>query len=111
MDAQLDTEVGNPPTWDFFLILGEDGADYVPLITGLQEEAQNAAVAAVLFLGSIPQLPDTGVDHLGFLTSTTTFGQLDSQIRIALRNAGRSDYLPDYDIVNNQLVVKALKGG
>jgi hypothetical protein len=105
MDAQMTSESGTFPSWDFALTLGTGGADYVAIISGEQEAQQEAQVAAYLILGSVPQLPGAGVDHLGFLGGSTNFGMLDAGVRSFLINVGRSDYYPDYDIQNGTLIV------
>lgn len=105
MDAQLSGETGTPPTWDFALTLGANGADSVPIITGALEAQQQAEVACYLILGSVKQIPAAGVDHLGFLGGEVNFGQLDAQIRQFLLNVGRNDFYPDYDIINHGLSV------
>jgi hypothetical protein len=104
MDAKLDGEGGTPPTWDLHVNPGV-GLNIVPMIQGAAEQYQEALVAASLVLGGVPQNPTSGVDHLGFIGGTVTFGALDAQIRRALVNVGRTDYYADYDIVNHGLVV------
>ena len=104
MDAQLQGESGTPPTWDKYVVPGV-GQNIVPMIQGAQEQLQEAEVAASLVLGGVPQNPSSGVDHLGFIGGTVTFGALDAQIRRALANVGRSDYYVDYDIQNHGLVL------
>ena len=110
MDAQLASESGTPPTWDFYVEPIPAGGDIVPIIAGSQETAQEAAVAATLLLNGIPQLPGVGVDHLGFLAGTVLFGELDAQIRTAIANTGNSQYVPSYDIVNNGLTITVQLG-
>jgi hypothetical protein len=86
------------------------GVKIVPMITGSVEDQQEASIAAVLQKGAVPQLPAAGVDHLGFLSGKVLFGDLDSQVRKSLSDAGHSDYLPSYDIVNGSLTVTVKKG-
>lgn len=109
MDAQLQGETGTPPTWDFALTLGANGADTVPILSGVQEAQQQAFVAAALILNGVPQLAGVGVDHLGFLGGTVSFGALDAQIRRIFANVGRTDFYPDYSIVNHGLTVSPTK--
>ena len=67
------------PYWDFQI----DQYGNVPMIYGVRQDEQQAAVSAFVNLNSIPQLPGIGVDWLGALTGNTTFGQIDSQISTA----------------------------
>ncbi len=88
------------PTWDFAIVNGA-----CPLLTGDDESVQLAAMAAYIQVGTIPQLPDVGVPWTEFLTGTANGGDLDAAIRKNVAAAGQSEYNPDYEIFNNQLVV------
>lgn len=88
------------PTWDFAVTSG-----VVPFIQGDPAAVQMAELAAFLQLGSIPQLPTHGVPWAEFLTKQATFGDLDAAIRKAAFNSGVSNFIPNYDFVNNKLVV------
>lgn len=111
MDMKLQGETGSPfPTWDLFVEPLPTGGDIVLMISGVEQDAQEASVAATLILNGIPQLEGVGVDHLGFLAGSVLFGEFDSQIRTALANAGHSDYVPDYNVVNGGLTVTVQKG-
>ncbi len=112
MDFQLASETGTPPTWDCAVVPLPGGGDYVPMISGAAEDAQEAEVACGLILGGVPQLDGVGVDHLGFLGGSVNIGQLESQIRAMLAAVGRTDYSPLFDIApNGQLVVIPTKVG
>ena len=108
MDAQMagETVVAGLPVWDFYV---DTVNMIVPMLTGALEAQQQAEVAATLILGSIPQLPQVGVDWPGFMGGQVTFPAIDSQIRDMMTKAGRSDYSPVYDLVNGLLSVKATK--
>jgi hypothetical protein len=112
MDARMSSEVldaNGLPVWDFFV---DTDTMEVPIITDVDEANQQSALATYIVKGSIPQLDEsTGVDWLGFIGGTLVFGDLDAQIREALRKAGHSDYFPEYDIVNSLLTARATKGG
>lgn len=95
--------VGSPssfPTWDFAVTSG-----VVPFISGNPGNVQAAEMAAFIQLGSIPQLPNVGVPWAEFLTKGVTFGDLDAAIRQSAFNAGVSNFVPNYDILNSRLVV------
>lgn len=104
MDMQLQGESGIPPTWDVYVVPGL-GANIVPMISNLLEATQEANVACALILGTVPQNPTAGCDHLGFLGGTVAFGTLDAQLRAFLAACGRSDFYPDYDIKNHGLII------
>jgi hypothetical protein len=86
--------------WDFEI----DSSGCARMITGDEEALQNAEVASFIKVGSTPQLPNAGVDWLGFLTGEIDFGELDSQIRTNISDAGQiDDYVPEYTLENNKL--------
>ena len=97
-------ETGTPPTWDVFVVPGV-GANIVPMISNQLEWTQEASIACALIVGSIPENPAAGVDHLGFLGGTVAFGALDAQLKQFLKACGRTDFYPDYDIKAHGLVV------
>ena len=104
MDMQMQGESGTPPTWDVYVTPGV-GANVVPMISGALEAAQEASIACALILGTVPQNPTAGCDHLGLLGGTVAFGTLDAQLKAFLAACGRSDWYPDYDIIHGGLVV------
>ena len=111
MDAQIIGLGGIAPTVDFYVPPAVTGQHIVPMVTGAVEDAQQAQMLAFLILDGVPQLPGKGSDWLGFMTNNLPFGQLDAQIRKAMEDGGHGDYSPDYDIVNDQLTVHAVKQG
>lgn len=108
----MDAKLGNTqktdnqfPTWDYVVVDG-----IVPMIFDAEEQQQQAVVASYLQLNTIPQLKTIGVDWVGFLTKKINFGELNSQIRNSLDNAGREDYQASYSLINNQMNLKITKG-
>lgn len=81
----------------------------VPIISGNKENVQVATLSGLLQKGSIPQLPDMGVDWAGFLTGTVSFGELDGEIRESLKAAGKEDYMPVYSISGDKLILNIEK--
>lgn len=81
------------PVWD---IKVEN--NLVPIISGDEENMQNATLAGFLETGTIPQLPSVGVPWQEFLTNGLTFGELDSYIRQSIEAAGQENYYPQYEI-------------
>ena len=77
----------------------------VPIITDDTENVQSATLAGFLIVGTIPQLQDAGVPWTDFLTGKITFGVLDFYIRDSLIAAGKEDYYPQYDVVDDQLTM------
>jgi hypothetical protein len=106
MDAQMNGETvqSSLPVWDFVV---DTVNMLVPMLTGLLEAQQQSEVAATLILGTIPGLPNAGVDWPGFISGTVVFAGLDSQIRSMMSKSGHPDYYPVYDLVNGLLSVKA----
>ncbi len=112
MDAQVIGIAGTPttmPQMDLYVPPATTGQHIVPMITGQTEEEQQAQVACSEVLGSIPQLPSSGVDWPTFLVGSGSFPALDASIRQNLSDSGRSDYQPTYDIINDALSVVASK--
>jgi hypothetical protein len=102
LDALLTTTSNaNSPTgyplWDFVVQGG-----VVPIISGVRQDEQQAAVAAFTVLNGIPQLTGIGVDWLGALTGNTSFGTVDSQITQGILACG-VNYGPSYSLVNGNL--------
>lgn len=77
----------------------------VPIIIDDEENVQGATLAGFLIVGTIPQLQEAGVPWTDFLTGKITFGVLDFYIRDSLIAAGKEDYYPQYDIVDDQLTM------
>ena len=105
MDIKMGSSSGVPPTWDVVSVNGVVG-----FITGEEENLQCAEFATFLNLGSTPQLPNEGVDWLGFFTGSTTFGEVDSKIRENLINSKGNKYFPDYELVNNKISATLKRG-
>lgn len=108
MDAQMKTQemTSTFPVWDVKLVDGE-----VPIIQGDTEDIQTALMATVLELGTIPNLPNAGVPWTDFLTGKIVFGELDSYIRESMNNAGMNRFVPDYQIIDDQLYVNVKREG
>lgn len=97
MDS-VETPAGN--VWD----IDVEGS-IVPIISGEQENTQMASLACFLEKGTIKQLPEMGVEWSKYLTGQATFGEIDAQIRISLRNAGLETYRPDYKVIGDKLTL------
>jgi len=81
----------------------------VPIISGTEEDQQTATLAGFLIRGTIPQLPEAGVPWIEFLGKSLTFGELDYYIRESIRMSGKTNYFPQYDIDEDQLVMSVGK--
>lgn len=92
------------PVWD----LKTEGG-IVPIISGDKEDVQIASLACFLEKGTIPQLPDAGVEWASYLTRNKTFGELDAEIRESLRKAGKEEFQPNYEIDGDRLVLAVSK--
>lgn len=77
----------------------------VPIISGEDESLQNAILASFLIAGTIPQLPDAGVPWTKYLEQKLTFAEIDYYIRDSLYKCEKSNYYPEYSIVDNKLVM------
>jgi hypothetical protein len=93
------------PEWDFVVTNG-----IVPTVSGTTGDQQNANVAVFMQTGTIPQLPSQGVNWTGFLTSQIGFGQLDANIRQALKNAKADGFVPNYITASGTLTVTVQLG-
>jgi hypothetical protein len=106
MEAQMSTEttIDGLLYWDFYV---DTDQGIVPFLDEENEKNQEAAIAVYLTKDSTPQLSGSGqyVDWLGFFTNEISFGELDSNIRTSLNNAGLNEYYPSYAIENDQLKV------
>ena len=102
MDARMQSSTSAPnkyQTWDYYVVDG-----IVPIIEGKNEQSQNASVASYLQLGTIPQLPNTGIPWVEFFTGQTDFNSIDGAIKSALNSLGLSVFYPEYDLQNDNLV-------
>jgi hypothetical protein len=106
MDIEMKAEETTPdyPIWD----LKTEGG-IVPIISGDKEDVQTASLACFLEKGTIPQLPEAGVEWTKFLTDTKTFGELDAEIRESLRKAGMVEFQPNYQIDGDRLTLAVSK--
>lgn len=102
MLKEVDTD--DSEVWDI-----KTEGNIVPILTGEQEDIQIALLSCFLEKGTIPQLPDMGVEWTKFLTKDLTFGELDMQIRDSLQNAGRLEFIPDYQIDGDRLTLTVSK--
>lgn len=104
MDLKMRAEVlesNETPIWDVDVKNG-----IVPIIKDEDEEMQTATLAAFLVRGTIPLLPEAGTPWTEYLTGAITFGEMDSELRQAITNAGQPAYYPEYDITNEKMTVK-----
>lgn len=92
------------PIWDI-----KTEGDIVPIISGDKEDVQTATLACFLEKGTIPQLPDVGVEWSAYLTKDKTFGELDAEIRDSLRKADKVEYQPNYEIDGDRLTLAVSK--
>lgn len=106
MDIEMKAEelTAEYPIWDV-----KTEGDVVPIISGDKENVQIASLACFLVKGSIPQLPEAGVEWTAFLTGDKTFGELDAEIRESLRKAGEVEYQPNYQIEGDRLTLAVSK--
>jgi hypothetical protein len=106
MDVEMRAEefTSEYPVWD----IKTDG-DIVPIISGDKEDVQTATLSCFLEKGTIPQLPDVGVEWSAFLTKDKTFGELDAEIRDSLRKADKVEYQPNYQIDGDRLTLAVSK--
>ena len=67
---------------------------------------QRAVLASFTQRGSIPQLPDVGVDWVEFLTEQRSAAEINSQIMDTMhKNADTYNYIPKYETTNDKLTV------
>ena len=107
MDALMQSSQSLPnqyQTWDYYV---QDGI--VPILTGSVEESQAATIAAFIQLGTIPQLPDSGIPWVEFFTGTVQFNQIDNAIKLILTQLGLTSFYPQYNLVNGNLVAQVTK--
>ena len=103
MDLKMRAEVittTQHPIWDVKVTNG-----IVPIISGTEEELQTAILAGFIERGSIPLLPEAGVPWSDYLTQKITFGELDADVRDSLSAAAKDNFYPDYEIIDDKLVM------
>lgn len=67
---------------------------------------QRAVLSSFTQRGSIPQLPDVGIDWVEFLTEQRSAAEINSQIFTSMHEyANTYDYIPKYETSNNELTV------
>lgn len=67
---------------------------------------QRAILSSFVQRGSIPQLPNVGIEWVEFLSELRSPAEINSQIFDAMHNhANTYDYIPKYETSNNELTV------
>lgn len=80
-------------------------------ISNEEEVKQRALVSAFTQKGTIPQLPNTGVEWVELLTGNVLPAEINSQIMNQIHEcADTYEYIPKYLIIDKQLVVSINKG-
>lgn len=103
MDLKMKAEVienGKFPVWDVKVEHGN-----VPIIFGDEEDIQTATLAGFLERNSIPLLPEAGVPWTSYINGEITFGELDADVRDSLSAAAKDNFYPDYQIVDDKLIM------
>lgn len=86
-----------------FQITGKGELD---LLFGEAEIKQRAIVASFTQKGTIPQLPNTGVEWVEMITSSVPPSEVNSQIIKQIREcADTYTYSPKYSTLNGELIV------
>ena len=81
------------------------------LLSGEAETEQRAILSAFLQKGSIPQLPDTGVEWAELITGDITPAEINSQIIKSIHECANTySYLPYYSYVDDKLLVSIKRG-
>ena len=108
MDMTLQSSSTAPNQYQTFdyLVVG----NIVPVlndsgVNGSIEDAQHAQMAAYIQRGTVPQLPQFGVEWVEYFTGGVNFGVVDGQIKSNLISIGLSKFRPTYDLVNDKLTV------
>lgn len=80
-------------------------------LSGESEVAQRAIVASFLQKGTIPQLPETGVEWAEMIVGQVSPAEVNSQIMKQIHEcADTYSYIPKYSSVNNRVVVSIEQG-
>lgn len=80
-------------------------------ISGENEIEQRAIISAFTQKGTIPQLPNTGVEWVEMLTGDVTPAEINSQILKSIHECANTyAYLPRYNSIEGELVVTISKG-
>ena len=68
---------------------------------------QRSIIATYLQRGTIPQLPDVGIQWVEFMTNTVMPNELNVQIRQSIMNfSGELSYMPKFSEEDGKLVVE-----
>ena len=98
------------PIWDF--MINEDTGELELMPDELSEEGQRAVVAAFTQRGSIPQLPEVGVQWAELLTEMVGASEVNAQVVNAIQtNADTFAYLPVYSKQDGKLLVEIKEVG
>ena len=111
MDAALQSSFTPANSYQVFDYLVQ--GNIVPVLndaglTGSVEDAQHAQMSAYIQRGTIPQLPQFGVEWVEFFTGAVNFGVVDGEIKSNLLAVGLSNFRPVYDLVNDKLTVSVV---
>lgn len=80
-------------------------------IFGENEIEQRAILSAFLQKGSIPQLPETGVEWAEFVTGDITPAEINSQVLKSIHECANTySYLPYYSYIDDKLLVSIKRG-
>lgn len=104
MDFMLNeyTDATQTPIIDY--AINDEGA--LDLLGTKAEEQQRVIVAAFTQRGTIPQLPEAGVQWAEYLTKQISASELNSQIMKAIQDCGGSfAYRPEYNTIKDRLIV------
>ena len=106
MDIKMKTQEATItyPVWDIEVEKG-----VVPILKDEEENIQQAILAAFIEKGTVPELPDVGIEWTNYLTGTLTFGELNAQIKQSLSNAEKDEFRPKYMIDNDKLIMSVTK--
>lgn len=82
------------------------GQGELSLLFGEDEVRQRALVASFTQKGTIPQLPNTGVEWVEMLTSSAPPAEINSQIIRQIHECAETySYSPKYSVFNGELIV------
>ena len=82
------------------------GKGELSLLFGENEIRQRALVASFTQKGSIPQLPNTGVEWAEMITSSVPPAEVNSQIIKQIHECAETySYSPKYSTLNGELIV------
>lgn len=100
------TDNNSVPIIDFEL---NDSGEFT-LLNTKAEEQQRVIVSAFTQRGSIPQLPEAGVQWAEYITQQISASELNAQIMNAIQNCGGSfAYRPEYTTLHDKLYVNIVE--